>query len=244
MALSVYTAYLALKDLANKDQRGYISPDTFNSFAQPAQQMVYNNMFESVRRKKRIRQGQIDGGFHLSGVKRIKEDLSLFAKDEPITFGVGGVADKPDDLGYIIAAEKTDGTPIHILYDENKLRYLTRSTLAAPTATEPTVLCSNSLQIFPTTVTSMVLRYYKTPTGVDYSGLKTASLPTYAYTTTNNIETYDPVNSVDFELPEFYLPYLLIELGRMAGLNLRDRDVMSYSQMAGNDNDQMSAINE
>ena len=244
MPISSYTAYTALKDLANKDQRGAISPDTFNSFAQPAQMMVFNDMLESVRRKRRIRQGQIDGGFHLSSTKRIKEDLSLFAKDAPITFGIGGVADKPDDVAYIIAAETTDGTPIHVLYDENKLRYLTRSPLVAPTASNPTVLCSNSLQMFPTSVTSMVLRYYKVPKGIDSDGLKTASLPTYAYTTTNNIETYDPINSVDFELPEFYLPYLLIELGRMAGLNLRDRDVLAYAQIAEKDNDLMAAINE
>jgi len=243
MAISAYTAYTALKDLANKDVRGAISPDTFNSFAQPAQMMVFNQMLESVRRKKRVRQGQIDGGFHLSGVKRIKEDLSNFAKDLPLTFSAG-VEDKPDDLAYIIAIEKTDGTPIHVLYDENKLRYLTRSTLAAPTEDNPTVLCSNSLQIFPTTITSAILRYYKVPQGIDASGLRTASLPTYAYTTTNNIETYDPTNTIDFELPEFYLPYLLIEMGRMAGLNLRDRDVMAYSQLAEKDNDLMASVNQ
>jgi len=244
MPISAYTAYTALKDLANKDQRGAVSPDTFNSFAQPAQMMVFNDMLESVKRKKRIRQGQIDGGFHLGSVKRLKEDLSLFAKDTPISFGIGGVADKPDDIAYIIAAEKTDGTPIHVLYDENKLRYLTRSQLVAPTAPHPTVLCSNSLQMFPTTVTSMILRYYKVPQGVDVDGLKPVTLPTYAYTTTNNIETYDPTNTVDFELPEYYLPYLLIELGRMIGLNLRDRDVLAYSQIAEKDNDLMASVNQ
>lgn len=243
MALSVYTTYTALKDLANKDQRGFISPDTFNSIAQPSQMMVFNDMLESVKRKRRVRQGQIDGGFHLSQVKRLKEDLSVFAKDLPITF-TNGVADKPEDLAYAISAETSAGLPIQILYDENKIGYLRNSTLAAPTTTNPVVLMSNSLQVFPSATTSVVLRYYKIPQGIDNNGDRTVSLPSYAYTTINNQDTYDPDNSVDFELPEFYLPYLLIEMGRMVGLNLRDRDVMAYYQMSKKDNDLMASISE
>ena len=120
MALSVYTTYTALKDLANKDQRGFVSPDTFNSVAQPAQMMVFNDMFESVKRKRRVRQGQIDGGFHLSQVKRLKEDLSVFAKDLPIQF-TNGVANKPEDFAYSISAETSAGLPVQILFDENKI---------------------------------------------------------------------------------------------------------------------------
>jgi hypothetical protein len=237
MALSVYTVYTALKDLANKDQRGFITPDVFNSLAQPAQMMVFNDMLESVKRKRRIRQGQIDGGFNLSSLKRIKEDLSIFAKDLPIAFGIGGTAEKPEDFAYSIAATKHDGTPIDILYDENKTAYLLRSSLGKPTVDNPVLVMSSSLQIYPASVSSIILSYYKTPSGVDGSGLPSSTLPTYAYTTLNNIETYDPTNSVDFELPEFYMPYLLIELGRMAGLNLRDRDIMAYSQTTRRDND-------
>lgn len=243
MALSVYTTYTALKDLANKDQRGFVSPDTFNSVAQPAQMMVFNDMFESVKRKRRVRQGQIDGGFHLSQVKRLKEDLSVFAKDLPIQF-TNGVANKPEDFAYSISAETSAGLPVQILFDENKLGYLRNSTLAAPTSTNPVVVMSNSLQVVPSTVTSLTLRYYKTPQGIDSNGDRTVNLPTYAYTTINNQDTFDPDNSIDFELPEFYLPYLLLELGRMIGLNLRDRDVMAYYQMTSKDNDLMVSINE
>ena len=244
MALSVYSVYTALKDLANKDQRGFVSPDTFNSLAQPAQMMVYNDMLDSIRRKRRMRQGQVDGGFHLSSLKRLKEDISIFAIDSPITFGIGGVTEKPDNFAYSISAEKTDGTPIDILFDEQKLNFIKRSTLAAPTESSPLLLMSNSLQIFPSTVSNITLRYYKYPAGVDSDGLITATLPTYAYTTINNLDTFDPVNSVDFELPEYYMPYVLIEMGRMIGLNLRDQDVLRYSQIAKKDNDVAVNVNE
>ena len=242
MAISVYTAYKALKELTNKDQRGFITPQTFNAIAQPAQMMVFNDMLDSVRRKKRIRQGQVDGGFHLSATKRVKEDLSIFAVDLPLSFS-NGVAEKPYDMGYCIGAELSNGKTVAIVYDENKIRHIVNSPLAAPTTAKPILLVSNSLQIYPS-VAAAKLRYYKTPKGIDVDGLRTDTLPTYAYTTVNSIDTYDPINSTDFELPEYYLPYLLIEMGRMIGLNLRDRDVLSYSQIAGRDNDLMVDVTQ
>jgi hypothetical protein len=199
-------------------------------------------MLESVRRKRRMRQGQIDGGYHLSGLKRIKEDLSTFSKEYPLTFSAG-VAQKPYDMAYSIAAELIDGTPIDIIYDENKIRYAVRSTLGAPTATAPAMLMTNVLKIYPTTITQGVLRYYHTPAGMKLQNgnyLRTDSLPTYAYTVVNGVEMYDTLNSVDFELPEFYFPYLLTELALMAGVNLRDRDVMAFSQMSSKDNNLMT----
>ena len=243
MYISVYTAYTALKDLANKDQRGFISPDTFNAIATPSQQMIFNQMFDAVRRKNRVRQGQIDGAFHLSTLTRLKEDLSIYAKDLPINF-TSGVADKPNDFAYAISAELSDGTEVPILYDENKFRRVRNSTLLSYTTEKPFLLMSNSLQVTPSATTQVTLRYYKQPEGIDANGDRTQTMPTYQYTTINSLDTYDGVNSVDFELPEHYLPYLLIEMGRMIGLNLRDIDVQRYSAIAQKDNDIMVNANQ
>lgn len=242
MAISAYTVYKALKELANKDQRGFVTPQTFNHFAQPAQVMVFNDMFERIRRKRRVRQGQIDGGFNLASTNLSREDLSVFARDLPIAFTSSGVLPKPNNFAYIISVEKTDGTPIDIVYDESKFQFLRRSSLGAPTNSNPAMLVSNSFQLFPATAQTVLLRYYKVPQGIDVAtGLQTSNTPIYAYTTINNIETYDPLNTIDFELPEILMPYLLIELGRMIGLNLRDRDVLAYSQIAKKDNDLMTS---
>lgn len=243
MALSTYTTYLALKDLANKDQRGFISPDVFNSIAPVSQQMVFNQMFDSVRKKRRMRQGQIDGGSNLSALKRVKEDLSTFAKDLPITFTTG-VADKPDDFAYAISAELSDGTHVPILYDESKFAFVRNSTLLSHTTSKPYLLMSNSLQVTPSGTTTVTLRYYKRPEGIDNNGDRTINQPSYAYITVNGLDTYDPDNTVDFELPDFYLPYVLIEMGRMIGLNLRDTDLQRYSAIASKDNDLMVNANE
>jgi hypothetical protein len=239
MQLSVSTVYSALKDIANKDQRGFITPDVFNNFAQPAQLALFTKMLDSVRRKRRVRQGQIDGGFSLSALKRIKEDLGTFVKRSAITFSAG-YAERPSDFAYAISAVKGDGTPVDISSNEDKTPFLLRSTLGAPTTTAPTLTVTNILNIYPSDTGNVLLTYYKSPSGVTPAGVRTLNPPSYAYVMINDVEMFDPVNSVDFELPDFYLPYLLIELSRMAGIHLRDRDLMLYTQIQEKENDVMT----
>ena len=42
---SVLNVYNALKDLSNKEQKGFVTENVFNSFAPIAQMNVYNEMF-------------------------------------------------------------------------------------------------------------------------------------------------------------------------------------------------------
>ena len=53
--ISVYRVYRALKDLANKEQKGFVTPVAFNSFAGMAQMNVYNEMFDELSNERRAR---------------------------------------------------------------------------------------------------------------------------------------------------------------------------------------------
>ena len=52
--VSVLQVYTALKDLANKEQKGFITPQVFNSFAALAQMNIYNEMFSELVDAKRL----------------------------------------------------------------------------------------------------------------------------------------------------------------------------------------------
>ena len=52
---SVNQVYSALKDLVNKDQRGFVTPAVFNSFASVAQTNLFNKLFSDAALNKRIR---------------------------------------------------------------------------------------------------------------------------------------------------------------------------------------------
>ena len=47
---SVREVYTTLQGLANKDERGFVTPAVFNQFAAVAQQKVFNNIFLELER--------------------------------------------------------------------------------------------------------------------------------------------------------------------------------------------------
>jgi hypothetical protein len=228
---SVNRVYSALKDLVNKDQRGFVTPAVFNSFASVAQMNIFNNLFEDAALNKRIRNAQSDAGRDKSRVKQANEDLSVFSKTSTISLTTGA-GDKPSDLARIISIITTDSPAknVEIVYDEEKIDYILRSTLSAPSTSFPVVLISSDVQVFPTSLASVKMRYYKQPQGINpVSGAKVTTQPRFGYTVVASKEVYSAANSVDFELPEHYFAELVIEVAKLIGVNLRDQDVYAFS---------------
>lgn len=234
---SVESVYFALKDLANKDQRGFITPTTFNRFAQVAQLNIFNRLFVDARKDKVARLRNIEGARPLGSKKQIKEDLSFFSKDQLLTQS-NGVFDKPDDLARVISL-RTDGnflyggstsTNIDIVYDEEKLHYILNSSLSVPTTSRPIAVLGEDIEVFPTTIKKVRVRYYKYPEGINpTTGARTAATPRFGYTVSNGVESYSAANSVDFELPDHYEAELVAEIAKLVGVNLRDADVFNYA---------------
>ena len=83
---SVNTVYTALKNLANKDQRGFITPAVFNSFAGVAQLNVYNSLFDKLALGNAARTRQLAGERETAPLKQIREDLARFNKE--VTIGL------------------------------------------------------------------------------------------------------------------------------------------------------------
>jgi hypothetical protein len=238
---SVNTVYTALKNLANKDQRGFITPAVFNSFAGVAQLNVYNSLFDKLALGNAARTRQLSGERETAPLKQIREDLARFAKESTIsqTSSTDQTFAKPADLGRIISA-KTFGTfvlsqttsiPIDLIYDEAKIEYILRSTLSVPTETRPVALVSDVLEVYPTSIKKIKLRYYKLPESVAAVSPQGRSTnpPTFGYIISTNVEIYNPATSFDFELPDQYVPELVIEIAKMVGVNLRDSEVYAYA---------------
>lgn len=234
---SVREVYNALNDLANKDERGFVTPTEFNSFASIAQINIFNKLFDELTAAENMRRRNIDPARDKSRIKQIKEDLGVFAKTETITKTSGAFA-RPDDFARLINV-KTGGDILlgvnnsvmaDVIYDEEKLDRVLLSTLSAPTVSRPVVLISDDFEVFPTSVSKIKVRYYKQPEGLDpTSNARTVSLPKFGFTTSNGKEAYNASTSVDFELPEHYTSELVFEMGKLIGVNLRDADVYNYS---------------
>jgi hypothetical protein len=221
--VSVQSVYETVKNLANKDQKGFVTPEMFNSFAKAAQLKIYHEIFQEVIEGKKLRRSQVDAGRNLSLVERNKTDISVFAEKVAVP-KVQGAFEKPGDL-YSIISIRTKGVTrksTHIVYDEDKIGHILNSTLSAPTADFPVALVSKDIELFPTSISRIDLAYYRTPV-----------IPLYAaYVVGTGADAYEVFNadaSVDFELPTKYEPELIDEIANMIGINVRDAIISNYA---------------
>ena len=78
---SVNEVYSALKSLANKDERGFITPKVFNTFAAVAQNKIFNDLFNEMTKGQTLRARNIDAKTHFSFNKRIDPSVSKDPKN-------------------------------------------------------------------------------------------------------------------------------------------------------------------
>lgn len=235
---SVNRVYTALKDLVNKDQKGFVSPAVFNSFAGLAQMNIFNRLFDEHRNAMRFRRAGIDPGKSLGKTKNIDEDLSVFQKKERLT-QANGVFSKPSDLARVSSMTTNStyvfgssvGTNIQLMHNQEDIDRALMSDLSNPSETSPIGLIGDDIEVFPTTIKKIELRYYKLPQGLNpTTNAKTTAQPKFGYiSTVPGVEIFDAANSVDFELPEHFFGDLVVEIAQLIGINLRDSAVAQYA---------------
>lgn len=237
MKARVSTVFQTLKDLLNKDQKGFVTPAIFNSLAGVAQLNLYNRLFDDIKDAHRNARANFNPGRDKSLFKRMKEDLSHFVKRQSLVVNVDGVFEKPADLSRIISIRTgeevgTDGEvtsiQVELLYDEEKIDRILRSNLSSPSESFPISLISRDIEVFPSSISDIEISYYKIPQSVTaVTQVPNVSSPAVNFMLNGMI--VDPNNSFDFELPRHYESELVIEIGEMMGVNLRDQFVVNYA---------------
>lgn len=240
MSASVREVWNALQVICNKEERGMLSPKEFNGLAPFAQKKVAGAMMDSLVDAQKNRRKGIDPGRDKSAGKQIKEDLSILSKTVTIPRNSsedGFHFSKPDDLWRIInmrvkgdeTRRNYEGTNIAIEYDEEKIMLVLNSDLSRPTLDAPVSFLSDDIEVYPVSIKKIRLRYYKDPQGISPStGERVVKQPTYGYTNIDNKVVFDPLKSVDFELPESAVDAIAIEMAILAGINLREPEVYQY----------------
>tara|TARA_R110002020_G_scaffold356164_1_gene568766 strand:- start:5049 stop:5819 length:771 start_codon:yes stop_codon:yes gene_type:complete len=246
---STSLVYATLKRLANKEQKGFITPEVFNVFASTAQMNVYNELFSDLVDAKRLSRQGFEMGRDKSVRKQKLEDLAFFVKRQVISLtdtaeerglyaaaapGVNGFL-KPSDLGKIISIRAYDtdyktaqftvnqGTkmnPCELLYDIEKANYILGSNLSTPTHEYPVAIISKTIEIFPSTVQEIELTYYKLPENAFYAEIPNSVSPDGGIP--------DGLKIKNFTMPDHYVPELVAELAKLIGIRLRDPDTYAY----------------
>ena len=243
--VSVQSVYRTLQDLANKDQKGFITPAVFNRFAALAQINIYNELFQELVKSKQLQRQGLDPGRDKSVRKQSLEDLSPFVTQASIsTDSTSNIFFKPLNLSKIISIsvgagrssiewnsddELYNSREAEIVYDVEKIDRILTSNLSTPTEQFPVALISEDIEVFPTTINNIIITYYRRPGSVNFDGESSDAPPTYNELYMNGTSMFDPQSSLNFMLPSHYDTELVMEIAKLIGVRLRDANLTGFA---------------
>ena len=224
MAISVDTVYQKVLALANKEQRGYITPQEFNLFASQAQMDIFQQYFYDVNQF-----GRIPGNntLHSDPLDILEEKIEIFHVSTNLSSS-NNIFDLPADyykltqvgynnssLGYMVEVEKMT---------HKKFMLAKNSPLTAPSLKRPAFyLKDTTLTVEPSDITSINTSYIRVPIEPDWNGYNVSGAFQY------NVNS-----SEDFELHPSEESKLVIKILSLAGITLKDPNL--YQAAAAEDN--------
>lgn len=153
MAINIDTVYQRVLAIANKEQRGFISPQEFNLFANQAQMNIFEQYFYDYNLYNRVPGNQTE---YADMIPLLEEKISTFKKrHQPITiinaFGTGNLPSDVYRLGTVLrynltGVEDSNASEAERITEED-LIYLNRSPLTKPNKIRPVFIRRDNLSI-------------------------------------------------------------------------------------------------
>jgi hypothetical protein len=231
--VNIDTVYQRVLAIANKEQRGYITPQEFNILANQAQLDIFEQYFYDINAFQKLQ--SINETIHADAVDIIQEKIDHFEKFQAavdMTDG-GGVGVLPDyyRMGALYYKKLGQYYEIENVAQNEHHTYL-RSPLTNPTVTRPIYVRASSagdaqqnrerrIQVYPITITSNVYcNFIARPTTVRWG-----------YTIVNDQALYNSsaTYTTHFELHQSEETELVIKILGLSGLVIKDPTVMQAS---------------
>lgn len=228
-AARVNRVYEAVKDLMNKEQKGFVTGRVFNSFAQIAQLNVFHEMFDDVIDAKKIRAQGVDGSDGTSTYNEAIENLAFYKTESSVSNGA-----LPEDMYKLIGIRKTgnftERTPFEIVRNNNDAAHILGSNLSTPTEAFPLAVVTNIIELFPSTISRAVMTYYRLPGSVSPDGTF-SDLPPVVATKADGYNNAVVMNTGyrDFMIPRAYESELVYEIAKLIGVRLEDQGVTQFA---------------
>jgi len=221
--VNVDTVYQRVLVLANKEQRGYITPQEFNLYANQAQMEIFEQYFYDLNQASRTIGNDT---VHADIDDMLEEKLSIFERTENIYSAfpdqLGGGFVIPDNI-YRISKVFNSTRDYEILSTKDWNDSRTGAPLIAPNANRPIANISNSnLKTFPTGGPRSVVFFVK-PATVDWTYLLIGYKAMYA---PNSSTTH-------FELHPSEETELVYKILKFAGISMKRDDIIKAGQVLG-----------
>jgi len=225
MAVNVNTVYQRVLAITNKEQRGYITPQEFNTIANQAQLDIFEQYFYDLNQFGRVPGNQTD---YADMLEILEEKISIFEKTG---ISVSGGTTLPTDL-YRLGSILTNCPSCREVEQitQKEWLYIQKSPIAQPTNEFPIYIRDNAgIKVYGTDnaqITSGVyVNYVKIPAIVSWAANSTTGL-------------YNSAASTNFELHESEETELVIKILALAGIILKDNSV--YAMASGEDTKNVS----
>ena len=201
----VDTVYQRVLALANKEQRGYITPQEFNLLANQAQMEIFEQYFYDQKSEDR----NLKNSTEFSNVdEMLDEKLSIFKNTQSLSVS-GSIGTLPAYM-YRLGSLFYASSLIEVeQVTEEELMYLQQSPLAKPSIYCPAFVRSggNTVTLYPETQTIINCNYIKIPEKVNWG-----------YSVINDQALYNAGTSANFQLHRSDETELVYKILSLAGI--------------------------
>lgn len=223
MAVNVDTVYQRVLAIANKEQRGYITPQEFNLFANQAQLDIFEQYFYDINQFGRLHGNDTE---YSDMLDNLNEKIAPFENFQIVAAfnATTNNFDLPIDLyrlGTVLFTNNDTNIEVEQV-QQNELLYINSSPLTSPTNRRPIYvrIAEFSIAVFPATISGNVFcNYINRPADVQWG-----------YNVVNKKALYNAGTSVNFELHASEEQELVMKILELAGITIRQADLV---QIAG-----------
>ena len=223
MAISVDSVYQRVLGILNKEQRGYVTAQEFNLFANQAQQDLFEQYFYDINQFGRIPGNSTE---YSDMLNLLNEKINIFETSAQPT-RTGNFFDEPTDLYRLgtVVYKNTTTNSFGVSSTEsieaerinaNEFLYINSSPLTKPKNVRPVFVANtNGIRVYGnseiTDVTKVEFQYIKKPAKVQW-----------AYQIVFDEPLYNAANSVNFELHPSEETELVIKILELSGILIKD----------------------
>ena len=235
--VNIDTVYQRVLALANKEQRGYITPQEFNLFANQAQMDIFEQYFYDLNQFKRAPSNDT---VYADMVSILEEKISLFevavGESTIDSWGMDGNSIVIPNEVYRLSQVRVGGFPVEIL-PTKEFNMVRESPLTAPTERRPIarrdfrgLLIWTSNGIFtPAPPPSL---------GINASFIRRPEQVSWDFTMVNGVAMYNAGLSTNFELHPSEEADLVIKILTLAGITIKDQGLYGIGVQEDNKNTQ------
>ena len=197
------TVYQKVLTFANKEQRGYITPQQFNLFADMAQKEIFEQYFYDLNQIARV-PGRSEE--YSDYADNLNEKVAIFEK----TDSGSTLADNLYRLGTVMSG----GSEVEEV-QQNELLYMNQSYLTAPKANRKVYVRTGEKTIDVSPYSA----------DITYTYVAVPSKPSWAYVVVNERAMYDSSNAINFQLHQAEESELVYRILAFAGISMKKPDL-------------------